>query len=565
MYGKIAKFFEKIFKNIQKYCSLIIPNDERGNECLIILRSRIIILITIIVIFVLIGRIFFLLFCDVYKHKIYNTNKITQFKRLNITDRNGEVLASNIEVYDFYLQSSKISDIITNIRKINSVIPGAIKDEEVMFEKLKSKQSSGKKVFIKSGITVKQRQQLLDKDIDGMFFETREKRFYSNSSANSITGYCPSIYNCISGIEKSMNSYLITDSNEPLKLSINIKVQNILHEILSKRIKETISQGAVGIIMKISTGEIISAVSLPDCDFNDYSNCSPNALFNKYSYGVYELGSVMKLITVGLALQNGISPYKQYKRKSYKIDNRFTIHDVDKKESAGGTLNLIEMTKKSSNVGFAKLMEDIDVQKQIDFISNLGLLQKLQTELPELGKPQYPKNWSFINSITIAYGHGLAITPLHYVTAIASLLKNSIVRPTFISINESDHEDRYDYKYLDKNSHKMLKYIMREVITSGGGKSAYVKQYDIGGKTGTAIQLENGVYNRYSMVLSFVAALPMENPQYVFLLMLEKPKTNAQNNSINRASTLLGKTMNYVISTIGPMLNIKPIQYKDEK
>lgn len=558
---KIEENAKKILKIIQKYCSLIIPNDSCEDGRSIILRSKIVIFASIIIVFTIICRLLFILFCDTYKHKIYIKNKPFQFKRLEITDRNGEKLVSNVEVYDFYLQPSKIKDIKANIENINKIIPNAIKDEKKMFEKIRSKQSDiNKKVFIKSGITINQRQELLNNNISGLFFEIGEKRIYLNQSTNSITGYCPTIDNCVSGVEKSMNTYLTTKENKPLKLSINITAQNILHEILKKRMEETSSKGAVGIIMKISTGEIISAVSLPDCDLNNYSTCKPESLFNKYSYGVYEIGSVMKLITAALALKSGISPHKKYERKSYKIDENFVIHDIDNKEKKGGALDLIEMTTVSSNVCFARLMEDIDTQNQIIFLSNLGLLKKIQTELPELGTPQYPKRWNFSNSATIAYGHGIAITPLHYVTAITSLLKNSVVRPTFLALENNDVEDRYEYKYLDDEKYEIFKHIMREVINRGGGKSAYIDKYDIGGKTGTAIQSENGKYNRYSMVLSFVAALPMNDPKYVFFLMLDRPKTDKTNNAINRASTLLGKTMGYTVSTLGPILNIEPIK-----
>ena len=567
MEEKTLENLKKLLTLIQKYCSLIIPNDDKCKDNYsIVKRSNCIILILAAVVFILIFRLFFLLFCDTYKHKIY-IKKPLQFKRLPIVDRNGKNLVNSIEVYDFYLQPSKINDIKMNIQKINKVIPNAIKNETAMFEKLKSsKQIANKTVFIKKEITIQQRQELLDNGIEGMFFESKEKRSYTYSSTNSITGYCPSINNCVSGIEKSMNTFLTTPENKSLKLSINISVQNILREILKKRVEETSSQGAAGIIMNIQTGEIISAISLPDCDFNDYSStCTASSLFNKYSYGIYELGSVMKLITVGLALQSGISPYKRYERKSYKIDDKFTIHDIDRKESGGGSLNLIEMTKKSSNVGFAKLMEDINIENQVAFMSNLGLLKKIKTELPELAQPQYPKKWTFVNAVTMSYGHGIAITPLHYVTAIASLLKNSIVQPTFLAVdnehnNENQQNDENSYKYLNDNEHNSFKYIMREVISSGGGRSAYIDQYDIGGKTGTAIQLVNGKYNKYSMVLSFVAALPMDNPQYVFFLMLDRPRTDKTNNATNRASNLLGSTMGYVISTIGQILNIKPTE-----
>ena len=555
--GFTVKSVNFIIKFLQTYCSAIIPNDEHVSSAIIINRARFIVFGVICIVGVLILRLLFLLSCDIYKHKIYNYKKTTAFKRVPIVDRNGEILASSVPIYDLYLQPSRISEYVSNLEKINKIVPNAVKDFRILIERLSQKKNKNRIVFVKSGLSSRQKQDLIDAEVEGLFFEKNEKRFYTHNSTNSITGYCPSVDNCVSGIEKGMNSYLRVKENEPLRLSIDIMVQEILHNILEKKMLETQSQGAVGLIMKIKTGEIISAVSLPNCDYNDYNSCAANALFNRYSYGVYELGSVMKLISTALALQSGISPYKQYLREAYKIDDRFTIHDLDQKEAKGGFINLIEMLKISSNVGFAKLMEDIKISDQIAFLSNLGLLKRLDTELPEAGMPIFPKKWTFTNAVTVSYGHGIAITPLHFVSAIASLLNNQPVRPTFL---QTDDREIYNYHYLSYDKHEIFKDIMRDVISSGGGKSAYIDQYDVGGKTGTAIQYEHGKYNKYSMVLAFVTAVPMYNPQYVFFLMLDRPKTNENNNVHNRASTLLGKTMNTTISSIGPLLKIPLIK-----
>lgn len=552
-YALASNILNFLIRKLQICCSLIIPNDDHDNGITIIHRSRFVVGVVIVVITILILRLLFLLSRDIYQHKIYNRYKTKTFKRVSIVDRNGEILANSVPVYDLFLQPARMSDYISNIEKINTIVPNTIKSIPVLIDRLSKHRSKNRIVFVKSGLSFQQRQDLADAEIEGLFFEESEKRFYIHNSANSVTGYCPSIDNCVSGIEKGMNSYLRVKENEPLKLSIDITVQEILNDILAKKMLETQSQGAVGLIMKIKTGEVISAISLPDCDYNNYSSCSNNDLFNRYSYGVYELGSVMKLISTALALQSGILPYKPYPREAYKIDDRFTIHDLDQKESKGGFINLIEMLKISSNVGFAKLMEDIKISDQIVFLSNLGLLKRLDTELPETGTPMFPKKWTFTNAVTISYGHGIAITPLHFVSAIASLLNNQPVKPTFL---QTDDKEIYNYHYLDDDKHETFKDIMREVVSSGGGKSAYIDRYDVGGKTGTAIQYENGKYNKYSMVLAFVTAVPMNDPQYVFFLMLDRPKTDASNNFHNRASTLLGKTMNKAVSAIGPVLKI---------
>lgn len=553
----MIKAITKIKVLVFSYILALVPADEHEDGYSIIGRSKMVLIAVAIFILLLAARLTFLLTKDIYAHKTSRYNiDAKPFNRLEITDRNGKVLARNIVVYDLYLQASRMENIPADIDKINKIVPNAVADRKKILEKLNKRKENGKVIFIKSGLSIQQKQALVDAGIDGLLFENTEKRFYTSRSANSVVGYCSASDRCISGIEKGMNSYLRTVDNEPLRLSIDGSSQTVMRDILHQKMVETNSQGAAGIIMNIHTGEVISAVSLPDCDFNSYSTCSPSALFNRYSYGVYELGSVFKLILAATALQSGVSPYKKYKREAYQLGN-FTIHDIDKKEAKGGELNLIDIIRYSSNVGCAKVMEDIDLKNQFVFIANLGLLKKLNTELPELGKPIYPKSWTFTNGVTISYGHGIAVTPLHFVTAIASLLKNEPVRPTFLATNPKDVE-RYNYRYLDEENFETFKDIMRQVINSGGGKSAYIDQYDIGGKTGTAIQLRNGRYDRNAMVLSFIAAAPMNNPQYVFYIMLDTPKVDASNSWYIRAS-MLGKTMGQVISTIGPMLNMKPI------
>ena len=552
--SKSAKLTKFLWKKLQQYCTLLIPADKHDDGYSIVSRSRLIVFGVIIVILVLILRLLFITTKDIYTHKQYLFNKKKPFSRLEIVDRNGQVLANNIIVYDLYLEPSRMTNYKEELLKIQNIIPNAINNKQDLIERIEKHKEKGV-VFVKRGLTLEQKQQLIDSGAEGLFFETTEKRFYTSPSVNSITGYCPDLNKCISGLEKSMNSYLKTIDNNKLELSIDFSAQTILRDILYRKMIDTNSQGAVGLIMKIKTGEIMSAVSLPDCDYNQYNTCTTSALFNRYSYGVYELGSIFKLFSSAIALQSGIDPYKKYERKEYKIGD-FVIHDIDKKDEKGGSLNLFDMVRVSSNVGFAKLMEDVNLKDQFIFLSNLGLLNKLNTELPELGKPIYPKKWSFANAITISYGHGIAITPLHYITAIASLLKNSPVRPTFLKSNDNIHSN---YHYLDIDKHEIFKDVMRVVINSGAGKSAYIDQYDIGGKTGTANQIKNGKYDKHSLILSFVTATPMSNPEYVFFLMLDKPYTDDSNNNINRASTILGKTMGEIISVIGPILNIKPI------
>ena len=545
----------KIVKIWHFFCHLLVPGDNDEDGGALIYRSRLVLLCILILFIILAIKLVLILTNDVYKHKYYQYHSRQPFSRVSIEDRNGKILSHNISVFTLYLQASKIDDFSKEIDKINRVIPNTITDKDKVIKKLVERKTNNKTIFIKKNISIQQKQALLDAGIHGLVFENDEKRFYTSQSANNIVGYCPSNNNCISGIEKGLNEYLSNPKNPPLKLSIDYVAQTILRDILNEKVLNTQSKGASGIIMKIDTGEVIAGVSVPDCDYNNYELCSPESLFNNYSLGVYELGSVFKLFLAATALQYGISPYKEYRREEYRLNN-FVIHDIDKKEQKGGQLNLIDIIRISSNVGCAKIVEDIDLFYQFKYLANLGLLTKLDTELPELGRPIYPKKWTLINGITASYGHGIATTPLNFASAVASLLNNKPVKPTFIATNAPIETE--NYTYLDNDKVDIFKDIMRQVVSAGGGNKAYIDEYDIGGKTGTAMQIKNGKYDKYSNILSFVAVLPMYKPEYVFFITLNYPKVHDANIYKTRGYEL-GSVMNQIISTIGPILNIKPI------
>ncbi len=546
-YLKIGTFLKNF--SSKKNNSLILKKKNNSKIATIL----ILFITSIIVIFFV--KIVFILNNHQYDFKHYSYGAENNFKRMNILDRNGEILVSDEEIYELYLQPYRMNDVYKNVQKIQKILPNVSKN---LLERITTRKDESKKLFLKKGITIQQKQALLDEEIDGLVFENSKKRFYQNSSTNSITGYCTSSDECISGIEKSMNSYIKTKNNKPLQLSVDLKIQNIVRDVMKKKMEETKSVGAVGIIMKIKTGEVISAVSLPDCDYNNYNSCKNDEIFNRVSFGTYELGSIFKLFSAALALKVGISPYKKYERKAYKIDENYTIHDINERDKKGGALDLFEMTRISSNVCFAKLMEDISTKDHISFFKELGLLSPLNVEIAEIAKPIYPQIWNTTNRASISYGYAMAVSPLQYVSALASLVKNRPVRATFIKTSNIE-ENNIKNHYLTNEQSDIFKDIMRQVITDGGGRGAYIDEYDIGGKTGTAIQLKNGKYDKHSMILSFVAVSPMADPEYVFFAMLEKPKVDASNNWRFTASGILGPVMRDIISTTGPMLNLKKI------
>ena len=236
----IVKVVTKIKILVFSYILSLVPADEHEDGYSIIGRSKMVLIAVVIFILLLAVRLTFLLTKDVYAHKTLRYNIDNKpFNRLEITDRNGKVLARNIVVYDLYLQASRMENPSSDIDKINKIVPNAITDKKKILEKLNKRKENGKVVFIKSGLSIQQKQALVDAGIEGLLFENTEKRFYTSRSANSVVGYCSSSDRCVSGIEKGMNSYLRTVDNEPLRLSIDGSSQTVMRDILHQKMVES--------------------------------------------------------------------------------------------------------------------------------------------------------------------------------------------------------------------------------------------------------------------------------------------------------------------------------------
>jgi cell division protein FtsI (penicillin-binding protein 3) len=490
------------------------------------------------------------------KYYFYQNKVKDSFSRLDIEDRNGNSLARNVSIYDFYLTPYKMIDIKGNIQKLKSIIPITNSRENIILNKLYTKRRiEHANVLIKKNITLQEKEKLIENGVLGLYFEESEKRVYPYANnALHVVGFVAVDGKGLAGVEKEMDNYLQTlENKDPLRLSIDINVQNTLREQLLQKMIQTQSKSASGIVMNIKTGEVFAAVSLPDCNPNNITECSAGQLFNHFALGSYELGSVFKLLLAALTFEEGFSPYKKYKREAYKI-GKYTIHDIDKKDLKGGEMTIIDIVKHSSNVGCAKIIEEIGPSKQKSFFEKIGILDKIDLEIPETGRSIFPSKWRLVNAVTISYGHGIALPPINFASVMSSILNEYKIKPTIFK-----NEDNYVFKGERIISHKaaeLLKDFMREVVTSGAGHYAAVEKYDIGGKSGTAIKQINGLYNKHKMLLSFVAAAPISDPEYLFFITLDEPYVTADNNHLIRAGSILGPLMANIIASTGPILKI---------
>jgi cell division protein FtsI (penicillin-binding protein 3) len=316
--------------------------------------------------------------------------------------------------------------------------------------------------------------------------------------------------------------------------------------------------------MNVRTGEIVGMVSLPDFDPNHPGRADPNLsaadakerTFNKITLGDYEMGSVFKLFTAATALDSGVATMtKQYDAAHNIKIGRFTIEDYHGKHRS---LSVPEIIMYSSNIGAARMALDAGGERQRNYLGRFGLLQPVPIELDELAKPHYPNPWREINVMTIAYGHGISVSPLHVVTAVSALVNGGVLRhPTLLKRSPGDNLP--GVQVISPKTSEELRKLMRLVVEYGTAKQAETPGYVVGGKTGTAEKNQHGHYEDKKLVSSFVAAFPMNDPRYAMLTLVDEPHGTKQSHGYATAGWTVVPATSRIIQRIAPVLGVQPV------
>lgn len=479
--------------------------------------------------------------------------------RNEIVDRNGILLAVDLDIVSLYAIPKMLSDPIYTAEQLLKIFP------ELKKEDLKKNLQSGKSfAWVKRNITPKQQHQVNSLGIPGLEFEKGTKRIYTQGSLFShILGYVDTDGNGIAGIEKQFDEQLKDPTSGKLQLSVDVRVQSIVRNELMKSINEFKAKGGIGIVMDATNGEIISMVSLPDFDPHKPNTATKESLFNQVSLGVYEVGSIMKGITIAMALEaKAVSVRDVYYVKAPIKASRFVIHDYRPKFSY---LSLPQIFMHSSNIGTAMVSLEIGGERQRKFLRQFGFFDPIHVELPEKGQPIYPseRNWSDISTMTISFGHGIAVTPLHFMRAAVALANGGYTcEPTLLKAN--DKEPKMLNRVLSEETSKIMRKLMRLTVEHGSGKKSDAEGYLPGGKTGSAEKSTKGGYSKTAKYSSFFAAFPINNPRYVTLMILDDPIPNANTPFTGGAWTSAPLT-GRIIKRIAPILNVKPIDHNDPK
>jgi cell division protein FtsI (penicillin-binding protein 3) len=472
--------------------------------------------------------------------------------RADIVDRNGIVLATSLPTASLYADPQKIRDPAAAAAALRMVFPDL--EQPWLLGRLGS---SRRFTYIRRNLTPPQAEAVNRLGIPGLGFEWTSCRVYPHGRAAAhVLGLTNVDGVGIAGVEQSFDQALA--NGERVTLSLDIPVQHIVREELKAAQSEFRAIGAAGIVLDVQTGELLSMVSLPDFDPNSRTVIEDeDARFNRITKGVYEMGSVFKLFTIAMALDTGTTSLRGGYDASRPIRvGGYTISDYHPESR---WLSVPEILVHSSNIGAAEMALDVGGTLQQQYLQRLGLFGTPAIELPERGEVLPPRQWRDINTMTIGFGHGIAVTPLQLSAAVATVVNGGILRPTTL-LKREPGAALDDKQVLSARTSKQMRSLMRMVVTHGTATRAEVPGYLVGGKTGTAEKLVNGFYNRDKRISSFVGAFPMDQPRYVVWAMVDEPKGNKSTFGYATGGWVAAPVVGRIVSRIAPLLGITPVE-----
>lgn len=472
--------------------------------------------------------------------------------RAEIVDRNGNPLATSLAVQSLYADAAVVIDPAEATRKLAAVLPDLDPIDTL------GKLSSGKRfVWIRRNLSPRQVNQVYNLGLPGLYFQREERRIYpAGPIASHVVGYTDLDDNGLAGMERGLDKKL-RSGQERIETSIDLRLQHILRSEMMSTKDEFSAEAAIGMIYDVRNGEVLSMVSLPDFDPQNPATDDKDAMFNRATLGVYEMGSTFKIFNTAMVLDAGkVKPNDVFDTMHNIEVGRFTIKDM---HPEGHPLTVAEIFEVSSNVGSVRMMQTVGTQAQKAFMTKLGFTQPMELELSENGSPLVPNPWRDINAMTISFGHGISVSPAHVVAAASAVINGGIyVKPTLLR-RPSGFVPSGERVISDQTSQTMRK-LFRLVVagSSGTAKQANVPGYVVGGKTGTADKQVKGGrgYAKNARRSSFVGVFPMHEPRYMVYILLDDPKGTKKTYGFATAGWNAAPAVGRVIARIAPILGV---------
>lgn len=521
-------------------------------------RLMVLLLVFLAIFTIIVGRLIsFSILEDAQPTRISTSTFVPS--RGDIVDRNGVPLARTIKGYAIRVVPERVlGDKALLARQLSDLFPDTSEAEFL------AKLEGSRPTYLRRRalpIEVKQVHALGEIGIE--FPRENERLYPQRDLAAHVLGYVDADSEGIMGMERALNDRLQDEGlrGAPAALSIDSRVQAALESELMVAMTANEARGAAGIILDVQTGEVMALASLPVFDPNKIRKATMKYQINEVTQSVFELGSTFKPLTVAAALDAGTVTdlaVRYNATEPIKV-GAFTIKDD---HGQNRYLNVPETLVHSSNIVTARLADNLGKEGMEHMIRRLGFDERPHIELAERGKPLWPQSWGRVTNMTIAYGHGIAVTPLHLASAYAALVNGGIWRPATLLKVEPGEEAEGRRVFKAATSARMRQ-LLRMIVSNGTGRKADAPGYRIGGKTGSAEKPSNGGYNKTSLVSTFAAAFPMDNPRYVIIAMLDEPKGNAETGFQRTAGWTAAPVVRKVVPRVGPMLGVVPDEHRD--
>lgn len=476
--------------------------------------------------------------------------------RADILDRNGEVLATSITTYTLYANPSEVWDAEETTRAIRQIFPQI--DHQDLRQRLSDRDR--KSVHVRTNLTPRERQAVLDLGQPGLGFVERQRRAYPRGTlAAHVLGYTDTNDLALAGVEKGLDARLTDDPDTPVRLSLDLRVQHIVEAELAAVAEAQSAKGGVGAIMDVQTGEFLALASWPTFSPSAYNRASDNAKINRASVSVFEMGSTFKAFTVAMGLDAGVATVESgYDASRPLLLGGAQIRDF---HAQNRFLTIPEILNHSSNIGTSRLALDVGPERQRAFLARLGLLDRAPLETADAARPLVPREWTPLAAATVSYGHGVAVSSVALMRAFAATVNGGVrVEPTLLR-REPSRQIMVTPVMQPETSQAMVS-LLRQVVTEGTGGKAESAGYEVAGKTGTAEKLreDRKGYDRDRRVSSFIGVFPARAPRYAILVLLDEPQGSAETHGVATAGWTAAPAVSRIVTRAAPMLGVAPFR-----
>ena len=478
--------------------------------------------------------------------------------RGDIVDREGHPLARTIDAWSIGLHPGKvIGDKAALARRLAALMP------ERSEAQYRAMLGSGKTFFYlrrRASPDVVEAVNALGEP--GLALDREPDRLYPQTSlAAHVIGYTDVDGHGVAGMERAFDERLSNPATrgEPVELAISSRIQQALEHELLEAMTTYSAVGAAGIIMDIHSSEVLAMTSLPQLNPNAAGAGSMEARFNRATLGVYELGSTFKPFTVAMAMDSGtVQSMGQVYNCPHSLQvGRHTINDT---HPFGRSCTVAEIMKESSNIGTAQIAAQVGSARQRAFLQKMGFLSPIAIELKERGRTLSPgSNWGDLATMTVGFGHGIAVTPLHLASGYATLFNGGIYRPPTLLKTGPGHPVARGRRVFTADTSYKMRSLLRLVVTHGTGRKADAPGYRVGGKTGSAEKY----HNRSLLVTTFAGVFPMDDPRYVIVVMLDEPNATAETYGFRTAGWNVAPVVSKTVSRVAPMLGVTPDKQRE--